>query len=249
MEEQLNSRLYAKMKAEQDEYQAQLLAMPPKEILNRAGDYTAREEILLALDYRNLPEEQARVLLQSPSPLADVVKEYHKREAVNARIFDALEQAAKLCMEPPIYRQTVQYAMEHGEKDAYFASRKAYENCRAAIDKSINSHFDGMYLGKSCVTEVMEKFSPERIKNVLACTIQRKEWDERFSRSNREWAMKIDTSHMGKEPYPFMCESHPAVLDGFISMFRREVLEQKRDEKTAAPAQRKPAERSDDFEL
>lgn len=249
MEEQLNSRLYAKMKAEQDEYQAQLLAMPPEEILGHAWEYTAREDILLALEFENLPEEQARALLQSPSPLAEAVKEYRDQDVSNEGIFNALEEAAKLCMEPPIYRQTAQYAMEHSEKDAYFASRKAYEDCKRAIDDSISSHFDGMYLDKECLTEVMEKYGSERVSGVLACTILQKEWDARFSRSNREWAIKIDTSHMGKEPYPFMCESHPAVLDGFISMFRREVLEQKREEKAAAPAKRKPAERSDDFEL
>ena len=151
--------------------------------------------------------------------------------------------------EPPIYRQTAKYAMEHGERDAYFASRKAYVDCKNAIADSINSHFDGMHLGKDCLTEVIEKYGPERLADVLACTIQQKEWDERFSRSNREWAMQIDTSHMGKEPYQFVCESHPAVLDGFISIFRREVLEQSQGEKSTEKSSRKPPERSDDFEL
>lgn len=106
-----------------------------------------------------------------------------------------------------------------------------------------------MYLGRECLSEVMEKYGSERVRNVLACTIQHKEWDARFSRSNREWAMKVDTSHMGKEPYQFMCDSHPAVLDGFVSMFRRDVLAQEHKEKPAAPIQHKPHERSDDFEL
>lgn len=249
MEEQLNNRLYTKMKAEQDEYQAQLLAMPPEEILGHAWEYTAREDILLALEYENLPEEQARALLQSPSPLAEAVKEYRDQDVSNEGIFDALEEAAKLCMEPPIYRQTAQYAMEHGERDAYFASRNAYEDCKKAIEDSISSHFDGMHLGRESVSVVMEKFRPERVRDVLACTIRQKEWDARFSRANRTWANGIDTSHMGREPYQFMCESHPAVLDGFISMFRREVLEQSQGEKSKEKPSRKPPERSDDFEL
>ena len=53
--------------------------------------------------------------------------------------------------EPPIYRQTAQYAMEHSERDAYFASRHAYEDCKEAIEDSINGHFDGMHLGKECL--------------------------------------------------------------------------------------------------
>lgn len=249
MEEQSNNELFAKMKAEQAEYKAQLLAMPPEEILKHTWEYTAREDILDALDSWNLPEEQARALLKSPSPLADVVKEYRDQDVDNGHIIEALADAAKLHMEPPIYRQTAQYAMEHGERDAYFASRKAYEECKKAIDNSISSHFDGMHLGKDCLAEVMAKYSPERVTDVLACTIQQKEWDARFSRSNREWAAEIDTSHLGREPYQFMCESHPAVLDGFVSMFRREVLEQGKSPKAPAPAQQKPRERSDDFEL
>ena len=249
MNEELSHELYEKMKAEQEAYRVQLLVMPPEEILNHTWEYSAREDILEAADSGALPEDQVKALLKSPSPLADVVKEYRDLDIPNEDILTAVESAASLHMAPPIYRQTVQYAMEHGEKDAYFASRKAYVDCKNAIADSINSHFDGMYLGRECLSEVMEKYGSERVRNVLACTIQHKEWDARFSRSNREWAMKVDTSHMGKEPYQFMCDSHPAVLDGFVSMFRRDVLAQEHKGKPAAPIQHKPQERSDDFEL
>lgn len=152
-------------------------------------------------------------------------------------------------MEPPIYQQTAQYAMEHGERDAYFASRKAYEECRAAIEESIRNNFDGMHLRNECVTEVLEKFSPERVKDVLAYTAQKKKWDTRFSGPNRAWASEINTSRMGRESYQFVAESHPAVLNGFISMFRRKVLEQSQGEKSTEQTSRRPAERSNDFEL
>lgn len=249
MNEELSHELYEKMKAEQEAYRVQLLVMPPEEILNHTWEYSAREDILEAADSGALPEDQVKALLKSPSPLADVVKEYRDLDIPNEDILTAVESAASLHMVPPIYRQTVQYAMEHGEKDAYFASRKAYVDCKNAIADSINSHFDGMHLDKDCLTEVIEKYGPERLADVLACTIQQKEWDARFSRSNREWAMQIDTSHMGKEPYQFVCESHPAVLDGFISIFRREVLEQSQGEKSTEKSSHKPPERSDDFEL
>lgn len=249
MENQNNRDLYAKMEAEQEAYRAELLAMPPEEILNHTWEYTSRQDILDAVYNEVLPESQVRALLKSPSPLADVFKKYRSLDVGNDDILAAVESAASIHMVPPIYRQTAQYAMEHGEREAYFASRIAYWDCKRAIEDSINSHFDGMHLGKDCLSEVLEQYGPERVKNVLACTIQHKEWDARFSRSNREWAMKVDTAHMGKEPYQFMCESHPAVLDGFVSMFRREVLEQGKAQKTAAPAHHKPQERSDDFEL
>lgn len=249
MEENMNNELAQIMLTELNEFRASLLAMPPEEILKNAWKYTAMEDIVDALDSWELTEKQAWALLKSSSPLAEVTEEYRDQDVDNDRIIDAFEETAKRYMEPPIYRHTAQYAMEHGERDAYFASRKAYVDCKNAIADSINKHFDGMHLGKDCLAEVMEKYGPERVTDVLACTIQHKEWDERFSRSNREWAMQIDTSHMGKEPYQFICESHPAVLDGFISIFRREVLEQSQGEKSTEKSSRKPPERSDDFEL
>ncbi len=249
MDEQICNELYERMNAEQEAYRAKLLAMPPEDILKHAQDYVAGDDILVAVYCGVLSEESEKALLKSSTPLADVVKEYRDMDRQYEDILTALDDTVNKYAEPPIYRQTAQYAMEHGEMDAYFASRKAYEGCARAITASINKHFDGMHLDKECLSEAMEKYSPERIRDVLACTIQHKEWDGRFSRSNREWAMKADTSHMGKEPYQFLCESHPAILDGFVSMFRREVLEQKRDEKATVPAQHKPQERSDDFEL
>lgn len=133
-----------------------------------------------------------------------------------------MEQKMSAKTEPPIYYQTAAYAMEHGERDPYFASRRAFEACGRAIDESVNNHFDGMYLSAGVVQDVLAKCSAERVKLVLACTVKHKEWDLRFSRANREWAKTVDTSCIGKEPYYCMAEAHPAVLDGFVSMFRRQ---------------------------
>ena len=76
MEDQYQKELYERMKVEQEEYEASLLAMPPKKILEHAWEYTAREDILVAVDSGVLEENQVRALLRSASPLAVVVKEY-----------------------------------------------------------------------------------------------------------------------------------------------------------------------------
>ena len=43
--EALNTALYEKMFAEQENYQARLLSQPPEEILNHAYEYTMREDM------------------------------------------------------------------------------------------------------------------------------------------------------------------------------------------------------------
>ena len=78
--EQLNTALYEKMFNEQKKYRAWLLSQPPAEILNHTYEYTVREDILMALEYHNLPEAQAKALLASPSPLADVFADWESKD-------------------------------------------------------------------------------------------------------------------------------------------------------------------------
>ena len=148
--------------------------------------------------------------------------------------------------EPPIYPHSAAYAIEHGEREAYFASKKAYEDCKKAIEESIRSHHDGCYFSDGQVEDVLSKFSVERVINLLAYTVQKKEWDTRFSPSNREWAQKINAGISERLGAYLTVESHPALLDGFISQFRRDVLEQKQEMKSHS---KKPRERGDDIEL
>lgn len=78
--EQLNTALYEKMFAEQEAYREWLLTQPPEEILNHTYEYTVREDILMSLEYHDLPDAQARAMLKSPSPLADVFKNWEQKE-------------------------------------------------------------------------------------------------------------------------------------------------------------------------
>lgn len=78
--EQLNTALYEKVFAEQEVYRNWLLTQPPEEILKHTYEYTVREDILLSLEYHELPDAQAKALLRSPSPLADVFKDWEDKE-------------------------------------------------------------------------------------------------------------------------------------------------------------------------
>ena len=135
----------------------------------------------------------------------------------------------------PLYRHNATYAREHNELETYRASMKASISCKEAIETAIRTHFDGMHLDESAVSEVMESFGKERISYVLANTVQQKEWDGRFSRGNKKWAQQFEIEGAMKPEYDsryqFVVESHPAVLDGFISAFREEyAVEQPRQQ-------------------
>ena len=79
--EELNTALYEKMFAEQEKYREWLLCQPSEAVLDHTYEYTMREDILLALEDNSLTRAQAKALLRSPSPLADVFKDWEKRES------------------------------------------------------------------------------------------------------------------------------------------------------------------------
>ena len=94
--EQLNTALYEKMFAEQEKYREWLLAQTPEEILNHAYEYTVREDILMSLEYHDLPDAQAKAMLRSPSPLADVFADWENKETGYMEdIWQTVEDRAK----------------------------------------------------------------------------------------------------------------------------------------------------------
>ena len=125
-----NAVLYEKMAAEQDKFRDWLKSQPPEEILKHTYEYTVREDILMAMEALDLPQSRAAALLASPSPLADVYKEFSDRETSYMDVVrDSIEQRAEAALdaqrELPLYRHDAAYAREQGDLDLYRASRRA----------------------------------------------------------------------------------------------------------------------------
>ena len=134
---------------------------------------------------------------------------------------------------PAVYRESLSYAMDHGEADKYHDSRKLDRECKGAVEETIRKNFDGMHLKHDIVKPLAEQYGSERIAFVLANTLKQESWDGRFSRDNKAWASEFSIpenivrgTDMNRE---LIVSSHPAVLDGFIDMFRSEVLEQEKE--------------------
>ena len=126
----------------------------------------------------------------------------------------------------PLYPHTAAYAREHGELEQYRASLQANIACKNAIEAAIRQHFDGMHLDKTAVTEVIAAYGKERTCYVAANTLRQKSWDGRFAPSNQTWAAQFEIAATMHPAYDsrdaFVVNSHPAVLDGFIGLLRRE---------------------------
>ena len=177
----LNTALYEKMAAEQDKYRDWLKSQPPEETLHHTYEYAIREDIVMAMEELELTDAQAKALLESPSPLADVYRYFEKLETGYMDVIrDSIESRAnEVCREPEelnpmvVYLHSASYATKHGETDAYWMSDQAKFSCKVAIEQAISTHYgDNRLDTSSAVQEVMEKFGPERMNFILANTIQ-----------------------------------------------------------------------------
>ena len=243
--EERNTALYQKMFAEQEKFRDWLKGQPPEEVLNHAYEYTIREDILMSLEYHDLSDAQADALMKSPSSLADVFRDFEKRETDHMEtIWDCLESRADMLLEEqrrtlretPVYPFPASYAQEHGELEQYRASNRANIACKETIEAAIREYYDGNSLGSQAAAQVVEAFGLDRTLYVLANTVQQKDWDGRISPGNKAWAKSIPIQ---KNPdawgadrnASFVVNSHPGLTDLFLSTVRQEYCQ--KQEKSA----------------
>ena len=102
-----NKCLYDKMKAEQNSYRDWLLEQEPSEILNHTYEYAIREDIVIAMEELELSPKQAKALLKSSTPLADVYREFEKRETEHMDVIgDSIETRADTVIKREVLRES-----------------------------------------------------------------------------------------------------------------------------------------------
>lgn len=94
--EKAMTALYQKMYDEQGKFRDWLLEQPQEEVLNRACEYATREDILMEIGEAELSPARTKALLKSPCPLADVYKDWEKRDSTDHMedILDTIEARA-----------------------------------------------------------------------------------------------------------------------------------------------------------
>ena len=234
-QEEMNTRLYEKLAAEQTKYRDWLMGQSPEEILNHAYEYAVREDILAAAELIDMPQAQAAALLAVPSPMEAIYGEWTERKSsdldpmldcISDRAYAALQAQREL----PVYRYPGSYAHEHGELEQYRASRKANIACAEAIDAAISEHYRNNCLDREAVSQVVEQFGYDRTLYVLANTVRHKEHDGRISRDNKTWARTVpvyeNPDAWGNDRnVEFVVDGHnPGLVDLFINAARHEYL-------------------------
>ena len=123
-------------------------------------------------------------------------------------------------LETSVYLKTAKYAHAHNEMLDYRESHRANMECKFAINGAINSNYDGMRLQSGFEDALIDKYGMERVAFIVATTINEREWDGRYSRTNKDWARTIPMSESEDERSNCILNVHPAVLDGFADRIR-----------------------------
>lgn len=172
----------------------------------------------------------------------DAVKEYlsekwnmpNKDDVVSEIIEKAApvpDNSAQDYSDVPVYYEPFSYAKENDEVDLYRTSYRLNGECKQAIHEAIADNYDGMHLGDDAVNQVVKQYGMERVGYILANTLRYKNYDDRFSHSNKEWAEQVGTPENNARIIKFRADwvvtSHSAVLDGFVTMYREKLEKQK----------------------
>ena len=120
-----------------------------------------------------------------------------------------------------VYPWSAQEARRRDELALWRASHQANVACKEAIETAVREHFDGAHLDEGCLDGVLREFGYRRVQWVLANTLQQKDWDGRFSLANQTWATRFEIPQEERHNSDFVVESHPAVLDGLVTQYRR----------------------------
>ena len=137
------------------------------------------------------------------------------------------EAPAEPMPEAPIYRETANYAYEAGEMEAYRASLAANEECRRAIEAAISSNYgDNRLDADAAVKSVLEQFSPERVRYILANTIQQKDFDGRIPQPLKEWAKNVEVCSENASRF-LVDKCNPGLTALFVDAFRQQTEPQK----------------------
>lgn len=137
------------------------------------------------------------------------------------------EAPVEAMQEVSVYRETANYAYEAGEMDAYRASLAANVECRSAIEAAISSNYgDNRLDADAAVKSVLEQFSPERVRYVLANTIQQKDFDGRIPQPLKEWAKSVEVCPENASRF-LVDKPNPGLTALFVDAFRQQTEAQK----------------------
>ena len=135
-----------------------------------------------------------------------------------------------------VYLYDFQKANDRAEASHYHNSRKTNNECAKAIDDAIHKscYKVNFYNLDLAAMKVIHDYGFERVNMVLSSNIQARDYDGRFSATNKQWAKGYEMPE--KAFNSAILNAHPALLDSFTT-HARELYADLGAERFALPGQ------------
>lgn len=210
-EEKLANKVEAEWKAFLDNMKKET----PAVLIESAYEISTKDNIQTYITEENLDltEKQISALLSSPNTLNDLYDDWSSDEYLNS--YSDVAELLKL---------TADKINEAIDRENIALFRKENLACAHDIDAFLSKHYNNNTLDSNgALTELLERYSLERIQVVVAANLYKKDFDGRISKENYNWGNEIigklsDNMRMGINAN--YLTTHPGLLNLFANTVR-----------------------------
>lgn len=243
-EEQLCQQLYDRASKELDAYIADLKTKTPEQIINRAYEVSVKQDFLMVLEEHEFPKRHLQELCKLEHPLDVFYQRWlHQDDSRMGELHSTIQdyagdqlrnQAEQLFADPktPRYPGTYQDAVARDEIYQYRASRNRDTRCLNAFSEGVSDANFNQAM-RPFIQKWTEDYGHDRCKFILGYSVQRADWDKRYSPKAKQDAQQYDyhitTDH---DLYSSYCtNAHPCLVNCAYEL----LMEQGRGRQMQAP--------------
>lgn len=210
-EEKLANKVTAEWKAFLEDMKKE----SPAVLIESAYEISTKDNIqtYITEEKLSLTEKQINALLSSKNTLADLYDDWTSDEYLNS-YSDVAELLAL----------TADKINEAIDRENLMLFKKENLACAHDIDAFLSKHYNNNSLdSNAALTELLERYSLERIQVVVAANLYKKDFDGRISKENYNWGNEIigklsDNMRMGINAN--YLTTHPGLLNLFANTVR-----------------------------
>lgn len=187
----------------------------PAVLIESAYEISTKDNIqtYITEEKLSLTENQINALLSSKNTLADLYDDWTSDEYLNS--YSDVAELLKL---------TADKINEAIDRENLMLFKKENLACAHDIDAFLSKHYNNNSLdSNAALTELLERYSLERIQVVVAANLYKKDFDGRISKENYNWGNEIigklsDNMRMGINAN--YLTTHPGLLNLFANTVR-----------------------------
>ena len=229
-------KLADKVEAEWKAFLENMKKETPAVLIESAYEISTKDNIqtYITEEKLDLTEERINALLSSKNILSELYDDWLSDEYLNS--YSDVAELLKL---------TADKISESIERENIALFRKENLACAHDIDAFLSKHYNNNTLdSNAALTELLERYSLERIQVVVAANLYKKDFDGRISKENYNWGNEVigklsENMRMGINAN--YLTAHPGLLNLFANTVR-EYEEKSLEKEQEQPAAERTAE-------